>query len=119
MLMVAGVSSAAPADTGCRHVDSGVFTRGICRRGTVASVAIACAFAFWASTNAWSASFDCLIEPSLTLKLGSPITSILDKVEVDRGDLVKEGQVIARLESAVEQAVVAVNEAHAGSTASR
>jgi RND family efflux transporter MFP subunit len=116
MLMVAGMSSAAPADTGCRHVDSGVFNRGICRRGTVASAA-ACAFAIWASTNAWSATFDCLIEPSLTLKLGSPITSILDKVEVDRGDLVKEGQVIARLESAVEQAVVAVNEAHAGSTA--
>jgi RND family efflux transporter MFP subunit len=67
-------------------------------------------------TGAGAASFDCVIEPSLTLKLGSPLASILDTVEVDRGDFVKQGQVVARLESAVDQAQVAVNEARAAST---
>jgi RND family efflux transporter MFP subunit len=68
-------------------------------------------------SGAGAATFDCVIEPSLTLKLGSPLASILDTVEVDRGDFVKQGQIIARLESAVDQAVVAVNEARANSTA--
>src|SRR5262249_29148442 len=43
--------------------------------------------------------------------------SILDKVEVDRGDFVTRGQVIARLESAVEQATVAANEVRASNMA--
>lgn len=57
------------------------------------------------------------MDPSLTLKLGSPVTSILDKVDVERGDFVKKGQVIAQLESAVEEATVSVNETRAASTA--
>lgn len=58
-------------------------------------------------------TFDCVIEPSLTLKLGSPVASILEQVEVDRGDHVKQGQTVARLESAVERAAVALNEVRA------
>jgi RND family efflux transporter MFP subunit len=65
------------------------------------------------AVGAHALPFDCLIEPSLTLKLGSPVTSILDRVEVDRGDHVKSGQVIATLESAVERAAVTLNEARA------
>ena len=61
-------------------------------------------------------TFDCVIEPSLTLKLGSPVASILDQVEVDRGDHVKQGQAAARLESAVERAAVALNEVRARNT---
>ncbi len=84
---------------------------------TATRIAAASAFVISGTYNASSATFDCVIDPALTLKLGSPITSILDSVEVDRGDLVKEGQVIARLASAVERAVVAVNQAKAESTA--
>src|ERR1700761_6502820 len=69
------------------------------------------------AARAHALPFDCLIEPSLTLKLGSPITSILDRVEVDRGDRVKPGQIIATLESAVERAAVTLNEARASNTA--
>jgi RND family efflux transporter MFP subunit len=63
------------------------------------------------------AVFDCVLDPSLTLKLGSPVASIIDKVEVDRGGLVTRGQVIAQLESAVETATVALGRAKAESTA--
>jgi RND family efflux transporter MFP subunit len=68
-------------------------------------------------TCASAATFDCVMDPSLTVKLGSPVTSVLAEVLVDRGDLVKKGQVIARVESAVEQAGLATYEARAASTA--
>ncbi len=87
-----------------------------CRRSG-ASLAAGCVLALMAGSSGWSAEFDCVIDPSLTLKLGSPIASILETVEVDRGDLVTQGQAIATLESAVEKAAVAVNEARAGGTA--
>jgi multidrug resistance efflux pump len=64
-----------------------------------------------------AATFDCVMDPSLTVKLGSPVMSVLSEVLVDRGDLVKKGQVIAKVESAVEEAAVATNEARAASTA--
>ncbi len=87
------------------------------RRHPGPTMALACALACVMVDRAQSATFDCVIEPALTLKLGSPMASILDRVEVDRGDLVKQGQIIARLESTVDQAVVAVNRARAESTA--
>ena len=64
-----------------------------------------------------AATFDCVMDPSLTVKLGSPVASILSEVLVDRGDLVKKGQVIAQIESSVEKAAVATNEARAASNA--
>jgi len=48
--------------------------------------------------------FDCLIQPKMVLKLGTPVPGLLSEVLVDRGDAVKKGDVVARLESGVEQA---------------
>lgn len=62
-------------------------------------------------------TFDCVLDPALTLKLGSPVASILDKVEVDRGAMVTKGQVVARLESTVESAAVALSRVKAESSA--
>ena len=70
-----------------------------------------------AAANASAATVDCVMDPSLTVKLGSPISSVLSEVLVDRGDLVKKGQAVAHIESSVEQAAVASNEARATSTA--
>jgi RND family efflux transporter MFP subunit len=50
---------------------------------------------------------DCLIETSATLKIGAPVSGVIREVLVDRGDVVQQGQVLARLESEVEEAVVA------------
>jgi RND family efflux transporter MFP subunit len=69
------------------------------------------------ATTASAATFDCVMNPALTVKVGSPVTSVLSEVLVDRGDVVKKGQPLARIEAAVEQAAVAVNEARASSTA--
>jgi RND family efflux transporter MFP subunit len=69
------------------------------------------------ATPVAAATFDCVMDPVLTVKLGSPVISVLSEVMVDRGDLVKKGQIIAKIESAVEQAAVATNEARVASTA--
>ena len=51
-----------------------------------------------------AASFDCLIEPNQQVELASPVSGMLEKVLVSRGDLVTKGQVLAQLESRAEQA---------------
>ena len=56
---------------------------------------------------------DCLLEPHLEVDVGSPVFGILASVDVDRGDTVVEGQVIARLESAAQAASVKLAEARA------
>lgn len=48
-------------------------------------------------------TFDCLIEPQMTIKLGSPVQGIVEEIPVRRGDTVVKGQVVARLQSALEQ----------------
>ncbi len=70
-----------------------------------------------AAPTAAQEAFDCVMEPSLTLRLGSPVIGVLAQVEVDRGDQVRQGQVLARLESAVEEAMLALSRARAESEA--
>lgn len=50
------------------------------------------------------AVFDGLIEPYLVVEVGSEVSGVLDSVKVDRGDMVKAGQVVATLSSRVERA---------------
>ena len=54
-----------------------------------------------------SESLECLIEPRVTVEFGSHTPGVLEEVLVDRGDHIKKGQVLARLKSGVEEAVVA------------
>lgn len=66
-------------------------------------------FAALLAGNAQSAaSFDCLIEPTQTVDISSPVVGLLDKVNVKRGDKVQKGQVIAVLESTAETAATAL-----------
>ncbi len=53
--------------------------------------------------------FDCVVQPSRTLAIGSPVTGILSEVIVERGDRVSRGQVLARLEAELETAIVELN----------
>jgi RND family efflux transporter MFP subunit len=55
---------------------------------------------------AQSAELDCLIEPYVTVKVSSAVNGLLDAVTVDRGDVVKKGQILATLESGAEKAAV-------------
>ncbi|WP_262049138.1 efflux RND transporter periplasmic adaptor subunit [Bradyrhizobium sp. Bra78] len=52
--------------------------------------------------------FDCLIQPKMVLKLGTSVPGLLSEMLVDRGDIIKRGEVVARLESGVEQAAVSL-----------
>jgi RND family efflux transporter MFP subunit len=57
--------------------------------------------------------FPCLIQPKIVLKLGSQVPGLISEVLVDRGAIVKQGEVLARLESGVEQAEVDIAKARA------
>lgn len=50
--------------------------------------------------------FDGLIEPRLLVKIGSGMPGIIDRVDVDRGDMVEKGQILAALQSGVERATM-------------
>lgn len=56
--------------------------------------------------SAGAAEFDGVIEPFRVVKVGSSVYGILETVEVDRGDFVKKGQVLATLQSGVEKATM-------------
>lgn len=49
-------------------------------------------------------ALDCLIQAKEIVQVGSPVAGVLDKVEVERGDIVRRGQVLARLQADVERA---------------
>ena len=54
---------------------------------------------------------ECLAEPAMVANVGSPIDGVLEVVAVDRGDTVRKGQVVARLQSGVEAAAVELSRA--------
>lgn len=56
------------------------------------------------ASHSLAASFDCLIEPTQIVELSSPVTGLLDRVTVKRGDRVSKNQLVATLESRAEQA---------------
>ena len=51
-----------------------------------------------------AAEFECLVSPYLEVNVSSALPGILGEVAVDRGDIVTQGQVLARLKSDVERA---------------
>jgi len=56
---------------------------------------------------------ECLLEPRMSLKIGSPVPGALSDVFVDRGDLVKKGQLVARIDSRAQIADVELSKARA------
>jgi len=56
---------------------------------------------------------DCLLGPHVKVNIGAAVAGLISGVMVDRGDVVKAGQVVATLESGVEEANVALARAKA------
>lgn len=56
----------------------------------------------------------CVIMPSLMVDVASSVPGVLSAVNVDRGHIVKRGQIVATLDSGVEQAELALAKARAG-----
>ena len=50
----------------------------------------------------------CLIEPRQVLKLAAPVQGVVASVKVDRGDRVRKGELVAQLDSEVEEANVTI-----------
>ena len=59
---------------------------------------------FSAALPAAEEGLDCLMEPSEIVEISSPVQGVLDAVMVERGESVKTGQVVAKLQSGVEEA---------------
>jgi RND family efflux transporter MFP subunit len=66
-----------------------------------------------AAENLLKQQLDCLIEPRVTIKLGAEVAGLIEGVDVDRGDHIKLGQVVARLKSGVEDVNFALAKARA------
>ncbi len=60
---------------------------------------------------------DCLIEPNMVVSVTSEAEGVVKKVLADRGDLVREGQVVVLLESSLQEARVKVARARADARA--
>ena len=57
--------------------------------------------------------FDCVIEPQQIVKLASPAVGMIARLDVDRGDIVQQGQVVGKIEDGVEAATLALARARA------
>jgi RND family efflux transporter MFP subunit len=62
--------------------------------------------------------FDCIIEPSDVVDVGSAVPGVIEKVHVDIGDFVDEGMPVSRLDLSVELANLELAKAKAASEAS-
>lgn len=81
-------------------------------------VAAAAAIAACGQALAQESDLDCVIEASEIAEVSSSVRGIMSVVEVERGDWVRKGQVVARLEASVEQATVTLAKARAESVTS-
>jgi RND family efflux transporter MFP subunit len=65
------------------------------------------------SQTANDLSLECLLEPSMTVNLGTPVPGVLASVLVGRGDIVRKGAPLARLDTRAELAAVELSRARA------
>lgn len=63
-------------------------------------------FALLLPLAATAAEHDCLIEAKQLVEIRSPVEAVVETVQVQRGDTVKKGQVVATLESGPERAAL-------------
>jgi len=64
-------------------------------------------------TDAPGYESDCVIEPEQVVKLASPVVGVIARLDVDRGDIVRKGQVLGKLADDVEVATLALARARA------
>ena len=60
-----------------------------------------------------AAPLRCVIEPDRAAEVGSPVIGVVESIGVERGDFVREGQILARLHANVERASVGAAETRA------
>jgi len=87
------------------------------RRIVAAAITVALALTSSRPGAAGNGLLDCLIQPDLMVAISPAIEGLVKTVSVDRGDPVKEGDVIATLESSLEEATLAIARAKASAQA--
>ena len=60
-----------------------------------------------------AAAYDCVMDPSVSVRLASPVGGTIAEIAVARGEEIAKGQVVARLASTVERATVDLLEVQA------
>lgn len=68
-----------------------------------ATAAISLALSAGWSGGAQAADFDCAIQPRQVLEIRSPVEGLIDRIAVNRGDLVRKGQELAFIDTSVER----------------
>lgn len=76
-------------------------------RWTVTCSSIAILLIAGMAPRAGAAELDCLMQPREIVTVSAPVEGVLDRVAVDRGDVVEMGAVLAVLESSLERNAVA------------
>jgi len=69
-----------------------------------------------AAAPAVANEFDCIIEARQMVDIRSPVEGLISNVAVERGEVVKRGQVVVTLESGPERAALAVAKQKADSS---
>jgi RND family efflux transporter MFP subunit len=59
-------------------------------------------------------SLDCLLEPYVVVEVSSAVEGVIEKIHVDRNDVVKQGQLLVELDSEVEKTQVNLAKTRAG-----
>lgn len=58
------------------------------------------------AAHASAVEMDCMIEPNTVINVSTAVEGIIDSIKVDRGDVIKKGELLATLESGVQKANV-------------
>src|SRR5262245_52255357 len=66
-----------------------------------------------ATSDANATEFECVIEPHQVVKLASPVVGVIGRLDIDRGDIVRQGQIVGKLEDGVEAAALELARARA------
>lgn len=88
------------------HCRLKIFTVAICCAITLPMLSVSTVFAVGSSTveSPSPDRYECLMEPMIVTRVGSPVQGALDQLLVDRSHFVTQGQPIAKLVSTIEQA---------------
>src|SRR5689334_11931755 len=88
------------------HIDTVFLIRAVCP----------CLFLLSALAYAAKDDYDCIAEARQTVDIRSPVDGLIEKVTVERADLIKKGQVVVTLESGPERAALAIARSKAAMT---
>jgi membrane fusion protein, heavy metal efflux system len=97
-------ASAAPAVPSTAGMTAGAATINVPKPNTVATVQGSLTPPAARVAKAQAATLGCLIGPMRVADIGSPVTGIVDQINVDIGDSVRHGQPLVVLRSEVETA---------------